>query len=83
MVWTVALNQVPQFLPALAIVATKDLIATLPSQSERYQLMSFPPPVEIRPFTVTAMHHDRNASSPTHQWAISALSVIARNTSLS
>lgn len=70
---------VPQFIPALAIVATTDLIATLPSrlvasQSERYQLLSFLPPVEIRPFTVTAMHHERNSNSPMHQWAIRALS---------
>ena len=79
---------VPQFLPALAIVATTDLIATLPSrlvasQSKRYQLLSFPPPVEIRPFTVSAMHHERNANSPMHQWATSALSIIAQDTSLS
>ncbi|GAB5446137.1 MAG: LysR family transcriptional regulator [Gymnodinialimonas sp.] len=79
---------VPQFLPALTIVATTDLIATLPgrlvaSQSERYRLLSFPPPVEIRPFTVTAMHHERNSNSPMHQWAISALSGIARDAPLS
>jgi len=74
---------VPQFLPALAIVATTDLIATLPSrlvasQSERHQLLSSPPPVDIRPFAVTAMHHQRNANSPMHQWAISALSKITQ-----
>ena len=79
---------VPQFLPALAIVATTDLIATLPSrlvasQAERYQLLSFPPPVQIRPFTVSAMHHERNSNSPMHQWAISALSEIARGAPLS
>lgn len=76
---------VPQFLPALAIVAATDLIATLPSrlvasQSDRYQLVTFHPPVEIRPFTVTAMHHERNANSPMHQWAISALTKIAQGT---
>ncbi|MEM7722004.1 MAG: LysR family transcriptional regulator [Pseudomonadota bacterium] len=79
---------VPQFLPALAIVATTDLIATLPSrlvasQSRRYQLLSFPPPVEIRPFTVSAMHHERNSNSPMHQWAIAALSEIAGDAPLS
>ena len=79
---------VPQFLPALAIVATTDLIATLPSrlvasQSERYQLLSFPPPVEIRPFTVTAMHHERNANNPMHQWAIAAVAEIARDAPMS
>ena len=79
---------VPQFLPALAIVATTDLIATLPSrlvasQSERYLLMTFPPPLAIRPFTVSAMHHERNSNSPMHQWAISALSEIAHEPPLS
>ena len=79
---------VPQFLPALAIVAKTDLIATLPSrlvasQSERYQLLSFAPPVDIRPFTVSAMHHERNTNSPMHQWAITALSEIARDVPLS
>ncbi len=79
---------VPQFLPALAIVATTDLISTLPSrlvasQAERYRLLFFPPPVEIRPFTVTAMLHERNSNSPMHQWAISALSEIARDAPLS
>lgn len=79
---------VPQFLPALAIVATTDLIATLPSrlvasQSERYQLLSFPPPVEIRQFTVSAMHHERNTNNPMHQWAISALTAIANDEYLS
>lgn len=76
---------VPQFLPALAIVATTDLIATLPSrlvasQSERYLLVAFPPPVDIRPFTVAAMHHERNSNSSMHKWAISALSKIAQET---
>lgn len=74
---------VPQFLPALAIVATTDLIATLPSrlvasQSERYKLVAFSPPVDIRPFMVTAMHHERNSNSPMHQWAITELSKIAK-----
>lgn len=73
---------VPQFLPALSIVATTDLIATLPnrlvvSQSERYQLASFPPPIAVRPFTVSVMHHNRNSNSPLHQWAIAGLSKIA------
>ena len=75
---------VPQFLPALSIVATTDLIATMPSrlvatQAGRYQLVSCPPPIEIRPFTVSAMHHERNSNNPMHQWAISALSEIAND----
>ena len=79
---------VPQFLPALSIVATTDLIATLPSrlvasQSDRYQLLTFPPPLRIRPFIVSAMHHERNTNSPMHQWSISALSEIAGNSLLS
>lgn len=73
---------VPQFLPALAIVATTDLIATLParlarSQSTRYGLAVFEPPLKIRTFTVSALVHERNANSPMHRWVIAALSDVA------
>lgn len=69
---------VPQFLPALSIVATTDLIATLPkrlveSQSKRYGLCALPPPIAIRPFTVSAILHERNANNPMHNWLISVL----------
>lgn len=74
---------VPHFLPALSIVAGTDLIATLParlvaSQSARYDLVACPAPVEIRPFTVSAMIHERNANSPLHRWVIAALSDISK-----
>lgn len=69
---------VPQFLPALSIVASTELIATLPlrlveSQAERYQLAIAQPPVDIRKFTVSALLHERNANNPLHAWVISAL----------
>lgn len=69
---------VPQFLPALSIVSTTDLIATLParlvaSQSKRYRLYASETPIEIRPFPVSALLHKRNANSPMHSWLISSL----------
>ena len=73
---------VPQFLPALSIVATTDLIATLPArlaatQARRYELATFAPPLTIRSFTVSAFLHERNANNPMHRWVIDALSGIA------
>ena len=68
----------PQFLPALAIVATTDLIATLPSrlvasQSNRYGLSAYSPPLDIRRFVVSAMYHERNAKNPMCEWVVAAL----------
>ena len=75
---------VPQFLPALSIVSTTDLIATLPArlvacQAKTYQLVAHPTPIPVRSFTVSALLHERNASNPMHNWVISALDDIARN----
>ena len=73
---------VPQFLPALSIIGTTDLIATMParlvaSQSKRYGLVALPPPLDIRSFTVSALTHERNANNPMHGWLIGALRQIA------
>lgn len=75
---------VPQFLPALDIVATSDLIATVPkrlvaSHCERYQLSVLAPPVGIRSFTVSALLHERNANNPLHKWLVSVLKNSIRN----
>ncbi|MEM6694328.1 MAG: LysR family transcriptional regulator [Pseudomonadota bacterium] len=76
---------VPQFLPALALVADTDMIATVPrrlaaSQKDRYQLIACPPPLEIRSFTVSALLHERNANNPMHAWLIDHLTdVVAQS----
>lgn len=69
---------VPQFLPSLSIVATTDLIATLPKrlvarQSKLYSLSVFVPPIDIRSFTVSALLHERNVNNPMHAWVNSVL----------
>ena len=74
---------VPHFLPALTIVATTDLIATLPTrlvtyQAARYDLITRPVPVAIRPFQVSVMIHERNANNPLHGWVTTALSNISK-----
>ncbi len=73
---------VPQFLPALSIVASTDLLATLPArlsekQSGRYHLTVASPPLDIRAFTVSAYYHERDANNPMHNWLISSLGTIA------
>lgn len=67
---------VPQFLPALSIVASTDLIATLPArlvakQSDRYELTATSPPIAIRSFAVSAFYHERDANNPMHAWLTS------------
>ena len=69
---------VPQFLPALSILATTDLITLLPSrlaasQAARYSLTTAKPPLEVRNFPVSALLHERHANSPMHAWLIEAL----------
>ena len=69
---------VPQFLPALSILASTDLIATLParlvaSQAERYELAATAPPIKVRSFPVSALIHDRHANSPLHEWLLGVL----------
>ena len=73
---------VPQFLPAVSIVAATDLIATLPArlaftQARRFELATFAPPLGIRSFTVSALLHERNANNPMHRWVLDALSSVA------
>ncbi len=77
---------VPHFLPALSIVASTDLVATLParlvaSQSTRYRLFAHAPPIRIRPFTISALVHERNANSPMHNWVIASLKAICTSIS--
>jgi DNA-binding transcriptional LysR family regulator len=66
---------VPFFFTALATVARSDLIATIPSRlanafAGRLGLRLYPPPIEIRPYTVSAVWHERNANSALHLWIV-------------
>jgi DNA-binding transcriptional LysR family regulator len=64
---------VPQFFAALATVAASDLIVTLPARlarmhARRFGLVVAPPPLAIRPFTVSVVWHKRAASDPALRW---------------
>ena len=69
---------VPLFFPALATVASSDMIATLPGRlvaahAARFGLVTRQPPLTIRPFTVAAIRHQRNAKSAKHDWLLAML----------
>ena len=73
---------VPHFLPALSIVSSTDLIATLPSrlvakQSQRFGLTAVRPPIDVRAFSVSAFRHERDANNPMHAWMIECLRAVA------
>jgi DNA-binding transcriptional LysR family regulator len=64
---------VPMFLPALAIVAETDLIATVPRRlagkhGRRFGLALLPPPLAIRRFAVSTVAHRRMADDPGQVW---------------
>ena len=66
---------VPLFFPALLTVAQSDLIATLPSRIVRTYaatlgLVALRPPLEIRPFAISAFRHLRNEKSALHDWLV-------------
>lgn len=66
---------VPNFMPALAIIARSDFIVTLPSSlvieyAERFQLSYTQPPLEIRPFDVSILRHRRNLRDPMLSWCL-------------
>lgn len=68
----------PLFLPALAIVAKTDLIATVPSSlasemASKFELAVCPPPVAIRPFTISAVRHRRDLRNPLLDWVVDML----------
>ena len=72
----------PLFLPALATVASSDLIATLPERlvdiyADQFGLNAFQPPLELRSFDVAAVVHRRNQTNPLHLWLIEQLRSVA------
>lgn len=69
----------PQFLPALATIQTSDLVATLPerlAQTRAPNLVCFPPPFAIRPFTVSAYRHRRNAKDQGLDWLVGEIRAV-------
>jgi len=69
---------VPLFFPALAAVRDSRAIATLPKRiamayADAFGLSVARPPMPIRTFTVSAVRHRRNESSPLHLWLVRIL----------
>jgi len=68
----------PLFLPALAVVAATGAIATVPARlalayARRFDLVTAPPPLELRRFTISAVRHKRNARSAMHDWLLDGM----------
>jgi DNA-binding transcriptional LysR family regulator len=66
---------VPLFFPALATLSRSELIATLPTRLVKrhgasFGLQSCIPPLQIRPFEVSAVRHLRNARNPMIDWVM-------------
>lgn len=69
---------VPLFMPALAILASSDLISTLPTRlvtqfEPNFGLAHQPVPIDLRPLEISALRHARDAKNPLHDWITSVL----------
>jgi DNA-binding transcriptional LysR family regulator len=69
---------IPYFLPALATVARTDLIATLPRRhaeafATSFRLQVLAPPIELNPYRVSAVWHERNATNQLIAWVVEQL----------
>ena len=76
---------VPLFFPALAVLSSTDLVATLPARlvsayAPAFGLGSREPPISVRPFTVSAVVHRREARNPLHRWLVGRIAGIASAT---
>jgi DNA-binding transcriptional LysR family regulator len=74
---------VPYFLPALAIAARTDLIATVPRRyaeafAADFQLRLMPPPIAIPSHRVSAVWHERNDKSGLIKWVVEELVALTR-----
>ena len=63
----------PTFLGVPFLVASTDLVATLPRLvAERFAHMApielFAPPIEVQPIDIVMMWHDRTHNNPLHRW---------------
>ncbi len=73
---------VPLFLPALAMLPGKTMLATLPAalvraHAARFGLAFAPPPVEVRAFQVQAVRHIREEKNPMINWLVTELQTVA------
>ncbi|HEY4542948.1 MAG TPA: LysR family transcriptional regulator [Noviherbaspirillum sp.] len=74
----------PTFLGVPFVVAQTDLIAILPERVARQfttlaPIRLFEPPMQMEPFNVVLMWHDRTHHSPLHQWFRGTLADICQN----
>ncbi|WP_281646605.1 LysR family transcriptional regulator [Parendozoicomonas sp. Alg238-R29] len=65
--------RVPHFVAALALVATTDLVLTIPyglatSCATHYNLKTLPLPLRQKPFTYSIIWHERHRKDPGHIW---------------
>jgi len=73
---------VPHYLVAPAIVATTDLILTLPRRvadgfADLHRLRVFPPPVALKGFDVAMASHPRSAADPSLRWLLRIVRAVA------
>jgi DNA-binding transcriptional LysR family regulator len=74
---------VPSFLAAPAIVASSDLIVTMPVRPAKrlasaFDLRLLEPPIALPRFTVSAYWHDRVQEDPAHVWLREQLVAVSR-----
>jgi DNA-binding transcriptional LysR family regulator len=65
--------KVPHFLAASFIVASTDLVVTLPRKvglllSQQKKIILLEPPLKIPSFSIYLYWHIRNKNNPTHTW---------------
>ncbi len=73
---------VPQFLPALAILAETPAVATVPEtlahrMAPCFGLAVMTPPIALRRFTVSALRHRRNAQNARLLWLVAQIATLA------
>ena len=72
----------PLYLPALTAVASSDLVATLPKRfadrfADGFGLIGHRPPIELRPFVISAVWHRRLSSDLCLKWLCERLVLLA------
>jgi DNA-binding transcriptional LysR family regulator len=74
---------IPYFLPAIATVATTDLISTIPARhalafAERFSLNVHEPPIELPQYRAVLVWHRRHARSQLIQWFTTRLEAVLK-----
>ncbi|MEM9461877.1 MAG: LysR family transcriptional regulator [Myxococcota bacterium] len=69
----------PSLLAALTLIAECDLVLTLPGRlarafASRLPIRVLEPPIELTPYEVVQLWHERDHQDPAHQWLRGALS---------